>query len=235
MRVKRHNAAGRGCPPRSAFTLVELLVTIVIMAILIAVLIGAVMPALESGRGSRCMGAMRQIGLGIRNYTTANNETFPRSSHSGFAHREEGWSRAVLPYLSSSGETTREWEDAQKTLYRCPSDRRTKGISYGLNVYFELSPDSDDYEGSPNEWRRLNMIDSPANTLMLAEIRTSADHVMSHFFAGDGKNSEVAIDRHNRRANYIFVDGHGETLRFEDTFDPARKADLWNPSKAARP
>ena len=225
----------RGESPWSAFTLIELLVTLVITTVLLSILFAAVKPALESGRGSHCMGTMRQIGTGIRSYAMANNDTLPRSSHSGFAHREESWSRVILPFLSSSGESTHEWEAAQKTIYRCPSDRRTRGISYGLNVYFELSPDSDDYEGSPDEWRSLNRIDSPANTLMLAEIRSHTDHVMSHFFQGNGKNSEVAVDRHQHLANYIFVDGHGEKLRFEDTFDPARKADLWNPSKAMRP
>jgi prepilin-type processing-associated H-X9-DG protein len=41
----------------------------------------------------------------------------------------------------------------------------------------------------------------------------------------------VAHDRHNGRANYLFVDGHVESLPVEATF-VARSENLWNPSVA---
>jgi prepilin-type processing-associated H-X9-DG protein len=43
-----------------------------------------------------------------------------------------------------------------------------------------------------------------------------------------------AVDslRHGKVSNYLFVDGHVESLRLEQTFDPAAGINLWNPSLA---
>src|SRR5690348_8005346 len=92
------------------FTLIELLVVIAIIAVLIALLLPAVQAAREAARRSQCINNMKQIGLAIHNYHTAQN-CFPmgvRAPTPGAACCGQGawggWSphAMMLPYLEQA-------------------------------------------------------------------------------------------------------------------------------------
>jgi len=216
----------RGPGGPAGFTLIELLVVIAIIAVLASLLLPAWSRAKESARTAQCLSQMRQIGLAVRLYADENGDEFPRSQHSAFAHSQLAWGRAIAPQLAQN---TATWTNLLRGVYHCPSDRRTTPWSYGQNVYFELSPDSDDYLGSPRTWRRIASVPLPCATILQAETSGSVDHIMPHFWITPQDATDVDLRRHGDRSNYNFADGHSEGRKFRTTYDPAHQLDLWDP------
>ena len=125
--------------PKSAFTLVELLVVITIIGILISLLLPAVQAAREAARRAQCGNNLRQIGIALHLYHD-NCETFPVGSdrsragagnENWYAHC---WATAALPYLEQEAlynqyDHSVKWSDAKNasvvstdlSVYLCPS------------------------------------------------------------------------------------------------------------------
>jgi prepilin-type N-terminal cleavage/methylation domain-containing protein/prepilin-type processing-associated H-X9-DG protein len=89
------------------FTLIELLVVIAIIAVLIALLLPAVQAAREAARRAQCVNNMKQIGLAVHNYVSAN-DAIPPSATFGQAgspvYQDQGVLCRVLPYLEQNAD-----------------------------------------------------------------------------------------------------------------------------------
>ena len=105
---------------RSAFTLIELLVVIAIIAILAAILFPVFARARENARRSSCQSNLKQIGLGIIQYTQDYDEKYPMAI-SGASSPYFSWRQTMQPYIKST------------QVLRCPSNPNAETQSHAAN------------------------------------------------------------------------------------------------------
>jgi len=220
------------------FSLLELLVVVVVLTTLLIVLLPALQRGRETARRAVCGSQLRQIGVGVATYTQENDDYLPRSTHSAYGYGTVPWGYALIPQLAPGQQAVAgpEFDRLFRTLYRCPSDKRTATWSYGKSVWPELtSAEAGDVVGQASgpTYPRLASIPRPANTILFAELLSSsmADHVMAHFWLIGGA-PEVDMRRHGTLSNFLFFDGHVAADVFKRTFDPTVGIDNWNPGTA---
>ena len=105
---------------KNAFTLIELLVVIAIIAILAAILFPVFGRARENARRTSCQSNLKQMGLGIMQYTQDYDERMVPCNQTN-SGSSMPWMSMVQPYLKS------------KQIFRCPSNTTPDTDSQWIN------------------------------------------------------------------------------------------------------
>jgi prepilin-type N-terminal cleavage/methylation domain-containing protein/prepilin-type processing-associated H-X9-DG protein len=193
----------RANPPRgrrSGFTLIELLVVIAIIAILAAILFPVFSRARENARRSSCQSNLKQIALGLSQYTQDYDE---RYLIQGTTSPAATFAEILQPYVKS------------RQIFLCPSalnstwDPLASGANWNNGPYGTWT--SNGYTGS---YGMNTSIDGKAVSQISQPSRVPAFLDSSHFATGGAFENWVLV-RHFEGVNLAYVDGHVKYLNLK--------------------
>lgn len=157
--------------------------------------------ARENARRATCQSNLRQIGLGLIQYTQDYDEKYPLAASTGKGVDANsyvaafGWADAIYPYIKN------------KQLFVCPSERRPNAEKFS-------SPSFSDYwlnRGAAG--KSLVAFASPAQSISLGDgdggsPASTARYNIASLPPSWKQTPRSPARRHLNGANYGFVDGH---------------------------
>jgi prepilin-type N-terminal cleavage/methylation domain-containing protein/prepilin-type processing-associated H-X9-DG protein len=225
MQINMSRSAQKG------FTLIELLVVIAIIAILAAILFPVFGRARENARRSSCQSNLKQIGLGIIQYSQDYDEMQPRTyfKSTGFSNSEQyKWMDAIYPYVKS------------EQIFDCPSETATTGAKYKYAIPIPAATTTNyafgsyvynnayySYPGATPANVNLSVIVAPATTAWILEQtgRSNIEVAWGNAAANapivnsggvevlDGLYGADVPARHLDTTTVLYCDGHVKSIK----------------------
>ena len=218
--LSNHHA--RPSKPATGFTLIELLVVISIIAMLIALLLPTLSNARDAARSTVCQSNLRQLGIAQMNYATENNHSLVYvkfKDHLIGVNAFKLWHQFLAPYT-----TVNNGQNSTVLARGCPNWDRGLASDYNNTGYGQCM----DYDRSDNRndgWRNITSVSNA--------YRDHPPPLLDHFHApsgnimiGDTQQNDgplsatqlllESIPRHDPNHNFVFVDGHVESIEQEE-------------------
>jgi len=221
---------------KSGFTLIELLVVIAIIAILAAILFPVFGRARENARRSSCQSNLKQLGLGMMQYTQDYDELLPCGIQGTSAAMGAGWSGQILPYVKSA------------QVFVCPNEQGRPNVSapagttyYSYRYNLGILRDNGSAAGQTfANMKKISAFNATSKTVMLYEGGSYAftmNDTENQSAVGNGRDVDTtgfgvpsgslmfpqagwimtqnpkATERHLEGSNYLAVDGHVKWFR----------------------
>ena len=229
MRVPRATNRGLRVTNRPGFTLIELLVVVAVIAILAALLLPALRGAKEKSKQIQCASNLRQLFLGVMQYTSDSNDVVMPANYNGATWDDILRVNRILvnPYFNQNSPSL-TW------VIHCPSNPHR--IAYWRYTNYAYNEFLGHWESSwagnpccPDYWFtvKLGSIANPASTLLLtdSDIRAGptgwpADlgpQYICQYAVKYPDPGYVGYQFHpGNRANFLFMDGHVESASYVD-------------------
>ena len=220
---------------RNAFTLIELLVVIAIIAILAAILFPVFARARENARRSSCVSNLKQIGLGMVQYTQDYDEKVVPLRWRYAGGDVVPFSLLVQPYVKSA------------QIFKCPSNTANynmlgtpdaaNGFPTAIPQSYVANGGQEDNANGPGAKRP--MIESAADTISLASFDSVSETILitEHRDKANADLYDVpalpTLQGHLGTTNFLFADGHVKSLRPSRTSTAARC--MWTLNGAGAP
>ncbi|NUQ01682.1 MAG: DUF1559 domain-containing protein [Armatimonadetes bacterium] len=192
---------------RTAFTLIELLVVIAIIAILAAILFPVFAKAREKARQSSCQSNLKQVGLGLTQYSQDYDEKFHPHR---YTDSSRGWADLLQPYMKST------------QLFRCPSNS-SAGYRVGAagNVYTHYGWNWSELGGDGSTTqpaiKSIGEVTRPSETIAYGD----GQGYVLHWAQSMWRPLEI----HNEGTNLAFVDGHVKWMKRSAVYNGTDTAD----------
>jgi type II secretory pathway pseudopilin PulG len=144
--------------PRSGFTWIDVVVTILILLVLAALLVPATRNARTPARRSECQNNMKQLCTAVMNYASKSNGVLPWLSVANDEGIVSNWLIDLLPDLDNGG-VRREWNtltyegrsefEISMRMFQCQEDPTSLHVDGGLNYianagfgHFTIDPET---------------------------------------------------------------------------------------------
>lgn len=219
---------------RKGFTLIELLVVIAIIAILAAILFPVFARARENARRASCMSNMKQIGLGIMQYTQDYDDRLPMRQYDWSDYGQAwSWRRQTFPYVKS----TQLYSCPSNTYNATPSDDsdqyRLPTLPAGSPVFmrsYAANGTGNNLGGhAPMEFgeytQPLAAMPDVARTILISESCEGSSWMLFDDNVDRFLNPVNVFKGHLGNSNFLFADGHVKAIKPIATGNPVN---MWN-------
>jgi len=237
---------------RTAFTLVESLVVLVILALLATLLVSVTKRALKAAQSAKCMQNLRDISSGVFQYSAEHNGALPfhyveNAPFGGFGGPL--WYVEVAPYVGVAVKTDFMGELEKPGPFKCPADKIPWVASYPnafrpscsyappMDLTRLMSGWGEDGKARGGQLRTTTAT-RPASTVMLVDCNFgnvfNPGMMKNPAFkaSNDPDESSLLLPERHGGLNALFLDGHLEFLRAPiETSAPADRPRLWGPAE----